>query len=99
MPLRPLATLARRFIAPALARGDPQIDDRASVLRMPHLGIGTEIANEDNLIHRPGHGDLPFPALSIFAANSRPSLARFASLPAACSTGAGSCTCFVPERP
>ncbi|ODR93450.1 hypothetical protein AUC69_04415 [Methyloceanibacter superfactus] len=55
MPLRALAPLARRLVAPAVAGGDPQIDDGPAILGVADFRIGSEIADENDFVDRSGH--------------------------------------------
>src|SRR5262245_23660906 len=59
VPLGLFAPLAGRLVAPVLAGGYPQIDDRPPILGLADFGVGTEIADENDLVDRSGHGMRP----------------------------------------
>ena len=63
VPLRLFATLAGRLVAPGFGRCNPQVGDRAAVLRAADLGILAEIANQDDFVDGSGHVTLLFKPL------------------------------------
>ena len=58
VPLGLLAPLARRLVAPAIARRDAQVGDGAPVLGAADLGILAEVADEDHLVDGTSHVEL-----------------------------------------
>src|SRR5262249_3990011 len=59
VPFGLLAPLAGRLVAPVLAGGEPQIDDWPPILSLTDFGVGAEIADENDLVDRSGHGMRP----------------------------------------
>src|SRR5581483_4755727 len=58
VPLGLLAPLAGRLVAPAFGRGHPQSDDRAPILGAADLGVGAQIADENDLVDAACHRTL-----------------------------------------
>src|SRR5208282_5554649 len=50
--------LAGRLVAPGLRRGDAQIRHRPAVLGATDFGVGTQIADQDHLVHASRHHTL-----------------------------------------
>src|SRR5215510_12479623 len=59
VPLGLFAPLAGRLVAPVLAGGYPQIDDRPPIVGLADFGVGPGIAVENDLVDRSGHGMRP----------------------------------------
>src|SRR5262249_38750133 len=58
MPLRPVAALAGRLVAPAIRRCHAQIGDRTAVLRTADFGIPAQIADQYDFVDGTGHNSL-----------------------------------------
>src|SRR4249919_2164219 len=69
MPFGLLAPLAGRLVAPGLRGRHPQIDDRAAVLGAADLGVGAQIADQNDLVDAACHRSLhtlsvsPYPGI------------------------------------
>src|SRR6476469_9281678 len=55
VPFGALAPLAARLVAPALAGGHAQIHDGTAILGVPDFRIGSEVANQNDLVNRSRH--------------------------------------------
>src|SRR5699024_2332515 len=55
VPFGPLTRLTCVAIAPALGGGNAQIDHGAAAGQRPHLGIGAQIAYQNDLVHASRH--------------------------------------------
>ena len=55
VPLGLFLAVARILVAPALRGGDAQIDDRIAGVQPAHLGIGSQIAHQNDLVYAARH--------------------------------------------
>src|SRR5262245_6818022 len=103
VPLGLLAPLAGRLVAPVFAGGQPQIDDRPPILGLADFRVGAEIADENDLVDRSGHGMRPPSGawLGLRPPNLAPSWRGLphAKEPVHRSRARGVCTCFVLACP
>src|SRR5690606_27024271 len=59
VPLGPLLALAAHAVAPGFRGGDPEIGDAVAGIEGADLGVGPEVADQDDLVDAARHVDVP----------------------------------------